>query len=505
MFELSVVCCDKTIIARSYDAPAKFELHSESGLIIDPYEYGDEYAIFEGTLDTTYNVICTSGEHCEKSDNFTVTSISDEFKKRVKSKVKKSVHVLYENAIKYRLEVCFKDDGYNKFYADEKNKVKYTLKHVFAPDVIKTKKHIRENFRNLYYITNDLSPNEMICIANDLDDRDYIEWCSVTPIDFSPIHLTPENPNPSSIESPDHNARSATPNFDAQQGYLNDFLGMNVRRAWNESMARGFRSTTRYVEWGLNPNHEDLGNIRIASNSDANIDHGNASMGVIGAANNNFGITGIAHQGVAYHYGQWDFDGLVRDSLPGDIVGVALQFRMNSGVFMPVNINRGHWERFRTLVDRNCIVFHTAANGGVRLTGHPDFVDYGDNGTILVGACQANNGRRATFSNFGYSGLFANSWGDWSVTTTGYGTLFNGTPRPNRTYTATYSGTSAACPLTMGATAVIQGHVSRHTKFLNTWQYRELIRLFGFTQGTVDDIGWRPNTNWMLLNANIVF
>ncbi|WP_273802785.1 S8 family serine peptidase, partial [Proteus vulgaris] len=66
----------------------------------------------------------------------------------------------------------------------------------------------------------------------------------------------------------------------------------------------------------------------------------------------------------------------------------------------------------------------------------------------------------AYFSNYNREIAFINSWGDWSVTTTGYGSLQK-LPGDNRNYSRDYSGTSSATPLCSGALALIQDHAKK--------------------------------------------
>jgi subtilisin family serine protease len=112
---------------------------------------------------------------------------------------------------------------------------------------------------------------------------------------------------------------------------------------------------------------------------------------------------------------------------------------------------------------------------------------------MLVGACYHNNGHRAYFSNYNHTTSMINSWGDWQVVTTGYGTLQK-LPGNDRNYTKDFSGTSSATPLCSGALALIQSYAKRHYGvFLNAFEMRELIAKTGYSDGKEEGIGYRPN------------
>ncbi|OAT39306.1 phage protein [Proteus myxofaciens ATCC 19692] len=124
-------------------------------------------------------------------------------------------------------------------------------------------------------------------------------------------------------------------------------------------------------------------------------------------------------------------------------------------------------------------------------------VNYGDNGSILVGACYHKTGKRASFSNYNQDNSLLNSWGDWSVTTTGYGALQK-LPGNERNYTNNYSGTSSATPLCSGALALIQDYAMKHHLILSAWSMRDIIKKSNYTEGVVDGIGYRPNVDYLL-------
>lgn len=477
---------------------------------IDPYETdNDTYALFTGYYNEKYKCKVTYKNSDYYSDEIKIEELPNRLKLKKAIGPKVSLHQLYDNVTKYRLEVCFTGaGGYDQYYSDPKNVVKYTLKRVFSDEILAQKTHIRDNFTNYYYVENDISDKQKIAVAQHFDTLPYVKWSSVTPIKYLPPNFDPINyddTNPKNDEPID--PLSSTPNFQSQQTYLNDFTGLNVLRAWNESRESGRYVTLRYTEWGIFP-HEDLQNVKIRSQSTSEPNHGVSSFGIMAGTDNNIGVRGIAHGAISVHYEQGDIATMAADALPGDICGMAVQYSFG-GTFLPPTAIRAHWELSRSMIERGAIVIHPAGNGGANLNTHPSYARFGDNGTMLAGACIASNGRRVNFSNFGQTTLI-NAWGDWSVTTTGRGfnasnTLFDGNPSPTRVYRRDYSGTSAAAPQCIAASGVVQGRAIRqYGRYLNAFQLRTLLQSFGFNQGVQDLIGHRPNTNWMLLNIRSV-
>nr|WP_249324654.1 S8 family serine peptidase [Enterobacter mori] len=270
---------------------------------------------------------------------------------------------------------------------------------------------------------------------------------------------------------------------------------MNIRAVWDRGEDGTF-ATVRHLDFGVYRNHEDLaGNITVVSSRDEtkNCDHGTASTGCIAAAKNGRGVTGIAHGCQFYFYDTGNMDWIVRDAQPGDIVSLDIQLLAN-GQYIPVTGSKSWWDKINTLVSNGVVVILAAGNGGLDLgSSSSAFADNGDNGSMLVGACNHKDGRRSYFSNYNHATSLINAWGDWSVTTTGYGTLQK-LPGNERNYTNNYAGTSSATPLCAGALALIQSYAKRHYGvFLNSLEMRELIINTGSREGQGDGIGYRPN------------
>jgi len=179
---------------------------------------------------------------------------------------------------------------------------------------------------------------------------------------------------------------------------------------------------------------------------------------------------------------------VLREAQPGDVVTMSL----HDGWGLPLINNRQHWDNISRMVNAGVVVVISASNRGLDLS-HPEsgFIDHGDSGAFIVGACYPINGRRLGFSNYNVRNM-VNAWGQW-VATCGYGTLFDpGTP--NRSYTYNYSGTSAAAPMVAGVLTLLQSHAkNRYHRILNNRQMLSIINATGGREGVQDGIGVRPN------------
>lgn len=207
-------------------------------------------------------------------------------------------------------------------------------------------------------------------------------------------------------------------------------------------------------------------------------------------------MTGIAYDCQYYFYDTGDLDILTKHVAPGDIVSLDIQFKINEKL-LPATAIRSWWERIKIMVDKGAVVILAAGNGGLDLNLPGVMADYGDSGSMLVGACNHLSGTRAYFSNYNQKTSLINSWGDWSVTTTGYSSLQK-LPGNNRNYSKDYSGTSSATPLCSGALALIQDYAKQNEIVLSAWGMREIIKKSTYTEGVDYGIGYRPNVDDLL-------
>lgn len=429
----------------------------------------------------------------------------------IERKLKGKNHII-DGVVDYFLEIKFKAGGDKKFKHENVDGVSHfssftrmlikntdlnindiSLLKVFTSAI--SNKHGYNSLGNLYKINATASFDLLDKISEQIEKLDYVEYCAVVPVTDN---LTPVTQPLFNDSSRSHRVRSltpptATPDFSAKQTYLDAGYGMNVRAAWALENT-GSNVNIRHLDFGVYHNHEDLkGNITVvASRSESeDCNHGTASTGIIAAVKNTLGVTGIAHGAKFYFYDTDYLDLIVKDALPGDIVSLNVQFSIN-GTYVPVTTNKSWWDKINALVNRGVVVILAAGNGGDDLRNLAEFDDYGDNGSMLVGACEHDTGRSCYFSNYSHSTSLVNSWGDWSVTSTGYGSLQMA--ENERSYCDDFSGTSSATPLVSGALALIQSYAkNNYGVYFNAHQMRDVIVKTGGNEGVVDGIGYRPN------------
>lgn len=332
-----------------------------------------------------------------------------------------------------------------------------------------------------------------------------------------------------------HENAQPTPDFEPRQHYLDApgprWKGLNVRKAWAGGVT-GRGSRIHFSDGGLFAEHEDLrGNpdlkiVSLAPNDDPK--HGTASVGVILAARNGFGATGVSHDSelYLYHNRSKDIHGnlqvlkdLLRNVEPGDIVAINRQTANPEvlSTLLPSVHDKAWWVVMQQLTQRGAVVVNAAANGssktlvqygtqanqGVYLGSWPSFNDHGDAGVILIGACQSYNGKAHPYSNYGYRYRMLNAWGD-SVVTLSRGDLQD-LPGENRDYSESYAGTSSATPMVTGALSLIQSYaMEHHHVYLNADQMHLLVMASGYEDATepgtdVLPMGARPNVHGALV------
>lgn len=333
----------------------------------------------------------------------------------------------------------------------------------------------------------------------------------LTPFSLAQIDAAPEEP---------------VPDLKPLQGYLGAAPGgMDLEYAWNLQGGRGDRVRIIDIEPAWNLSHNDL--LDTASNllvydrgvdpdPANNVNHGTAVLGLLAAADDGSGITGIASRAriglVSPFTGATaDLAAAIRNVSQlleaGDVIiveqqalGPRFDFTTGRGL-VPVEIDPQVFEAIRSATSRGIIIVEPAANGFDDLD-HPGYrgafdVSLRDSGAIIVGGgktpADPDDRAPAEDSNYG-SRIDVQGWGR-SVTTCGYGHLFR-MEGENNWYTDRFGGTSAAAAMVAGAAAVVESILKAHGRPpLPPAQLRQLLISTGTAQtgDTGKHIGPRPD------------
>lgn len=221
------------------------------------------------------------------------------------------------------------------------------------------------------------------------------------------------------------------------------------------------------------------------------IDHNNtATAGILAAADNGFGIKGIANKATLAHASS-DVSHFaeLRDYLkPGDVLVTA--FAAASGpvagcavnCMLPVESMPAWFDAISDLTDRGIVVVESAGDSGIDLD-HPDLGGrfdraHRDSGAVLVAGLCAMTARRSPSSNFG-ARIDSASWSCGDVFTTAGKSRYAPREFDMEGYTDAHAGTPAAGAIVAGAAASVLGHARARDLALSSTGVRALLTASG--------------------------
>ena len=375
-----------------------------------------------------------------------------------------------------------------------------------------------------YFDVDTESPESAEALARRLEAFDEVEFAYVQPELVPASFGAPQDGEPSEP--------SGTPDLSYLQYYLGrapSGFGVDAVREVAGGRGEGVRIVDIQFSWDLS--HEDL---PFASGQQPIVlvegfdpfpnqkkSHGTASIGMLVASDNGFGITGICPEAeiglmnpqpsstdlrLAQTIDQAS-SLLTRDGARGHIIQIELQARgvSNELALLPPEWDPAVYDAVQRATARGCIVVEPAGNGGLK-KGKPkgfslDRSELGgafnrkkkDSGAIIVGGGFPIDASRTPFSNYG-SRVDLQGYGAY-VTTLGFGDLYSG-GSPSSAYTAAFEGTSSAVPCVTGVVALVQGSLrGAGLPVLDAYRMRTVLAGTGTPDGSVsgEPIGPRPN------------
>jgi hypothetical protein len=285
-------------------------------------------------------------------------------------------------------------------------------------------------------------------------------------------------------------AAPATPDLTGRQAYREDGgngFGFDAVASVPGIRGEGIRVVD--IENGWNVDHEDLGRLRAPGvlvpgshtvRSGGETQHGAATIGILAADDNGFGVTGLvtdADIGISTTRDPATDEFLLDRSLAravatleaGDVILLETSIGGRPepgssvvGDLVPVELDRAVYDQIVLATSLGIHVVEAAANGGTDLdaprygTTFPD--GRPDSGAIMVGGGGSGlpgcSPARVPLENFGRR-VDVHGWAE-CVVTAGYGDL-HGERSGNDAYTARYGGTSAGSALVAAAVAALAG------------------------------------------------
>ena len=382
-------------------------------------------------------------------------------------------------------------------------------------------------------------------LADNLREADVVEAAYIKPPAEPAWAAEAEAELINAMMPAEEEAPPVTGDFRARQIYLNAApAGIDAPYAWTQPGGRGSGVRIIDIEGAWRFTHEDLTQNQggVVGTQSTNLNwrnHGTAVVGEIGGDANTVGIMGIcpdAHVRGVSIFGGMGSAGALRKAADllqaGDIILIELHRpgpnATGAGQFGYIAIEwwPDDFAAIRYAINKGVIVVEAAGNGSqdldasvynTRPNGFPSSWKNPLNpanpssGAVVVGAGApppGTHGRndgpdrsRLGFSNYGRR-VDCQGWGR-EVTTTGYGNLQGGT-NEDLWYTDTFSGTSSASPIVVGALGCTQGVMRRQGGLLTPARAIAALRATGSPQQdapgrpATQRIGHRPNLRQLI-------
>lgn len=331
----------------------------------------------------------------------------------------------------------------------------------------------RRKLDYLYRLQSQLDLSVLQTLVDELNTLDFVDFAEIRPVAVPSV--MEEEPKAKTNRANGTDANIV--NFISLQNYLNSptenrRVGLNVHSAWNNDS--GENCVVRHLDFGIYQDHDNFVDTKLTvkSNSDegGEKDHGTASSSIIAGYNKIRGMRGIAYNCdyISYNVGTEEL--MTLESKPGDLWSLEFQYVVSyNGV--AILLPPVYTQRIRLMIETaiadDVIAIYSGGNGNINIMDHPLFEKIPDCGGIMCCASVFNTGARASFSNYNFHKML-NAAGDWSVFAAGYGSFLT-VEVPNKTWTDSYSGTSAAQPQLCGVIAVLNSyHKKIHGSFMTT-------------------------------------
>ncbi|MGX7668172.1 hypothetical protein [Flavobacterium pedocola] len=176
-----------------------------------------------------------------------------------------------------------------------------------------------------------------------------------------------------------------TTNYEPNQTYMAANPGVNMSYAWGLGLT-GSGIRVRDVEYGFNPNHEDLNGIAVSiapgmtissSATTTYTEHGTAVFGIVIADKGTYGISGMAYGAQEMVlFPEWQQSGYNRinavtqaiaASQAGDVILYEMQAYGQGSNYVPAEYDSVVWDLTKAATDAGIIIVEAAANGNQNL------------------------------------------------------------------------------------------------------------------------------------------